>query len=211
MKTVYVLNLTSKRIAILMGFMLILFGVSFYFGGYFQADKKSIELISFLKNKNYDQPKEEIETFTIEDESFAEPNANDSDFYLKPADIEIQKIDLEPENLEILKPPQNSEITPRTKIISPVVEKRPEPVVKKTGFSEYFSLQLGAFSKESEAKIYQKELKLKGIASRIDKGNNYYFIRTGKAPEKDELQYLYKKIKDQLKIDVLYIKRKVSG
>ncbi|MDH5720578.1 MAG: SPOR domain-containing protein [Spirochaetia bacterium] len=217
MKTVYVLNLTSKRIAVLTGMMLIFMGTSFFFGGYFDADKKSLQFLSFLKNKSYERPIEEIETFTIEETETKELNASENEFYMRPAEIEPKGtlITKESSDNEILKPysaptKEDTTISKTENSSLAQVSFISQAPNKKTDLREHFSLQLGAFSKESEAVVFQKELKQKGVATRIDKGSKYYFIRTGKTASKNELNYLYNKIKNELKINVMFIKRKVS-
>ncbi|MDH5716585.1 MAG: SPOR domain-containing protein [Spirochaetia bacterium] len=221
MKTIYVLNLTGKRILILMLFFLLMLTVSFAVGGYLNI--KLIDLRSLSMSQNSSSKSNidvaDIETYIIEDTNNKKIE-KESNSYLRPAEIDFN----ENEKLTVLSEPSDIKVGAKEEIkkrldtanisqSKPSIEKKTASLNKSTveNINEYYTLQLGAFKNEKDANLYKNQLMAKGIATRVDKGAAYYFIRTGKADDKSKLEYLYNKIKNELKINVLYVKRKVSG
>jgi len=199
-KKVYVVNLDSTRILILTGVLFSMVGTAFLFGLRFQD-------------------------FTLANGSFAlEPTHDISD---RSADSKFENeqnlSNLPPEDRELFQNPHGEVIYtedpfmegPDHKTSSNISRTTPRVVTEKRSTTSgdgprYYTIQLAAFKHERDALSYKKELKEKGLETRIDRGILYYFVRIGKEQKEEKLDPMLRKIRDTLKLEAIVVHQKIS-
>jgi len=206
MKKVYVINLDKKRILILVGAILSVVGTAFYAG-------------SMQKNSGYTA----YEDFnSIMESGKSNNNLVSNSGELTPLEpipeLEIQSSNI-PSNKPVLRTEEDPflnaparRVTQQTTIstsqndtasLKPIKE-----ITNSTG--KYYTIQLGAYKRETDAIRYVNELGKKGIQARVDRGVMFYFVRAGKFKDKSDLEPLYKKIHDSLKLEAIVVYRTLS-
>ena len=194
MKQIYVINLNQKRIFLVVGVFLIILGTSLWSG---------IKI-----GRSYNINFEKDDQFNVSDNAIRQKPLGIDD-PLGSDYIPVQN----PENNDLLSgmerqgkiarpiPPIHlprlaSKDRLDIKTRDPMARKAPArtpslSVSKKQKLSSNkkasYTIQVGAFRHEKDAKSLVSRLKKKKIKSYIDRGVKYYYVRTGKASSKERL------------------------
>jgi hypothetical protein len=182
MKHLIVLNLNPRRIMILFGSLFSIFGFVLWLGiqtGVRAQKEREVEFN--LANRS---PNEAVQ--------LVEQEENSAVFELNPEKVARNKPVLEPLKAEDYGGVSNPEIPLRA---DPMNSSR--PVTNDfANTSQYYTIQIAAFSKQADALRLVRELGNKKISAFIDRGVRYWYVRSGKGATKSDLQALAGKIRN---------------
>ncbi|MES0488876.1 MAG: SPOR domain-containing protein [Leptospirales bacterium] len=213
MKKVYVVNLDKKRILILMGAILSVVGAAFYAGSMQKSSGytayEDFNSIMGSQNSANDTGSNYVELTPLEpigELNVAIPNSKPD----KPA-LRTQEdpfLDAPPRPVTR----QNStQSTQTTQIDKPATSNTPRTVNESSkSTNKYYTIQLGAYKRETDAKRYAEELSKQGVQARVERGIRFWLVYAGKTKDKTVLEPLYKKIHDSLKLEAIVVYRTLS-
>lgn len=178
-KEIYRINLDHKRIVTLAGIFLLLMGFSFWLGSAFHSGERQISL-------------DDSATPTFMLDEMQDPNelrmqANEELGYLERNLSKEQEI-----------PVRNDPIQNNTQNFANNSSANNSYQTQRSG---HYTVQVGAYNHEKDAKRVANELKSKGVhQARVDRGVLYYFVRAGKATRENSLVSLHQKIDKLLNV-----------
>ena len=222
MKEIYVINLSKKRISLLLGVFLVMLGSTLWLG---------------LKIGRSD-----LKEVAHPNDLLAIPEGEKRDAH-EPMDSVLSLLDSSPESVAP-KPTsvrQNKNLVPKSGKVPPLSEsaiarremeaipiKNYDPLrrtlrrtkratqkkaARNSSKSQagHFSIQVAAFSKEKDASSLVRRMKADGFHDvRVDRGIRYYYVRTGRSRNKKMLAAKNERIKKLLNVKTLIVKRKGS-
>ncbi|MCB1141881.1 MAG: SPOR domain-containing protein [Leptospiraceae bacterium] len=205
-RTFYTINLDSKRIAVLLGILLVVLVYSFLLGytlgkkkgqretgGTGTADELSFREKESKTGKFPDETKKEKEKDELTEDS--EDSIKSEIVELKPAK-ENEKKEASPKESSKTKSSSSKEVVTEKLTLE---------------YPMYYSIQLGSFSTKSQARKFRKELIANNkIYTRfkpyIIKNGNLYSVRMGRATIKEDLDKILLKLEPDLQKTAIIVK-----
>ena len=229
MKQVYVINLSRKRILLLLGVFLIIFGTSLWSG------------IKLGRSQSINFPEPNAH-FNISDTNIDEvsldmpPQVDDPlTFHYAPAEKHGDNRLSFPKNAQrgIVKPYTEGAAKPIPPVDLPKLGggdkldiQNQDPIAgelehhlplsnrsssrskkKSSPRKSFYTIQVGAFHHEKDAKSLVSRLKKKDIKAYIRKGVKYYYVRAGKANSKEKLFTRQTQIEQEANVKTLILKK----
>lgn len=166
----------------------------FFFIGYSIGNEAKIHNNDFLSKKNNETSINDLSDMKKNEKNLSvfEENLKNE---LDSMDLEIQSDPLiNPE--EIHSPPKDKSISEKKNNHDETKQMQSKKTIENNAKSsqKMYSLQIGAFVHEKDAKILQKKLSKKSISTRIDRGIRFWFVRAMKVPHQKELKDLENKL-----------------
>ena len=196
MRKIYVLNLDSRRLLVVAGILLVLFSVSIYLGMKIGAGNARSQETAHFSNIPADIPIVDHTPRQLAENGFLQPpNETTSQVALEaaPRDPVVQEAERSPTSLLLQEdpfiqaPPKRKTAAKRTATETTV--KTTEKKTTKTAVPEtFYTIQVAAFIKEQDARNLNSRLLSRGYASRVDRGNKFWFVRVGKENRPERLQ-----------------------
>lgn len=228
MKKMYIVNLDKSRIIILAGLVLAIFGFSFLLGSRFSGAHPNPEN-AFFNNHNPDSGQNGLLSAPGEDDSQLEALVEEA----SPQESQVTALPAEDKKLfqentiKIVEDPFLSSAKPSVErkesfnsdSSSKKNQKAPskstsvssssaKPVTKTTSNQKSYSVQLGAYVHEKDAISFRKKLLKEGLKeARVDRGIRFYYVRAGRFHNKSDVEQLYKKIHDTMKLEAIVVLR----
>lgn len=208
-KKVYILNLDKTRISIVSGIFLIALSFAFLLGLKFQKSpvvvpsaeisNSSPDMAMAPKNTTGDIP---LRTLPDEDTKIFNDTKSEDPFLIEPP----EKTSLAKSTHALEKP----EIKKDSKTLKTIKKQDKPEIHDRIEAKAYYTIQVGAYSHEKDAKAIAEKIRKKGIDARVEKGKMYYFVRVGKSEKKDALEPVYQKLMDNLQIKAFIVQKKNS-
>lgn len=211
MKEFYVLNLDYRRIAILVGGMLVLLGLTLFIGmaiGRGQSERKLLVEAEAQKTQlapELGKPASEIpDKIVAEAPSFAVPVAEKKEAVSTPPAMPTSEIPLREDPL-VQGPPKRKSQPNATTERSARHSKRRQTVAKvepelsgeiNHAAKVRYTIQVAAFKRASEAQNLVAKLKEEGIKARSEKSGAFYLVTVGRSKSKEKLNKALARLKE---------------
>jgi cell division septation protein DedD len=226
-KKVYVINLDHKRMILMSGLFLLLFGISFFAGlKWNAAETANVVNTTASLNGSVDTGENRVLTSGVagKENILALPEEDTRIFNQKGKHEKEDPFLADPPDHSVAKTQVNTNTKPNGKTSTKsndktarhnAVKKQPDEAMEYGDESEnthgkFYTVQVAAFLHEKDAVSYQAVLKKKNIESRVDTGKKYYYVRSGKSTDKETLQPLLKKINTAMKLQAIVVPQKMS-
>lgn len=191
MKKLYVINLDNTRIMILI-LLLTALGAALFAGGLYSGKSQGLT----FGGGNYPHNSYQ-KSASPAGQSNSTPQKGQNDLELPGEDIKLFSETVESGKVTFHSDPFLNKDSKKS--ASTATMSRTAPMGK------YYSIQAAAYVHEKDAIRFSKELKAKGFEARVDRGIRFYFVRIGRAQNKQELELTNKKIQDTMKLESILV------
>ncbi len=202
MKYLYVVNLNSKRLFTLSVILFVLLGTTLWIG----IKIGGMNSLSAAEHKGAIEKEMQRDISLLfsrkkPDEPLKNKKLSENRYSRAVPPLDLKEFSLRNKNKILIKPdPLARRYNNPTKSIVP----------SSRSAEYYYTVQLGAFVHEKDAKRLLKDIMKKRLNARIDKGIRYYFVRAGKSKNKQKMELLSQKIRNKFtKQEALVLRRKI--